>query len=224
MKLNLKKNGLSESGSVRLFVFGLAIIVGLLWTGGQRLHTALTNRNPAVMSYETFTETKPDAKWLVITNCQLNLLRSCYLTYGGDAEPSEYYIPVQDQSSHTGKVSILLKTADPELLATIREIKGLKKSESAVVEWVVKNRERVFPRRNVQGLVCFGIDLKSHDREELARVAKNLANDFVILDANAQPDLASGISFSAAGLASLCGLVVYSRKRLSDQAEERMEI
>jgi hypothetical protein len=211
-----------QSGSIRLFIFLLVLIGGLLWAGGQKLHTALTNRKPAVMSYQTFHETKPAAKWLVITNCELNLLRSCYLSYAGDQNPSEYYIPVHDLNSRTGAVSILYKTADPELLATINEIK--KQNPDTALSWLVKNAPRVYPRRNIQGLVCFGIDLKSHDREELARVGKNLDPNFVIIDANGQPNLTAGLSYSGAGLAGLVGLIAYGRRRMSETTEERMEI
>jgi hypothetical protein len=203
-----------QSGSARGVLFIVFVIVGLLWAGAQSLHTALTNRTPAVMSYEAYAKAKPSAKWLVITNCQLNLFRSSYLSYAGDQNPTYYYIPVHDLSSVTGQVCILLKTAEPDLLATIAQIKGLKGDDASLVQWVRKNRARAFPRRNVQGLVCFGIDMKSTDRAELARVQNNIAQDFIILDANAQPSLAAGISYSTAGLASLCGLVVYSRRKI----------
>jgi hypothetical protein len=203
-----------QCGSVRGVLFIVVVIVGLLCAGVQSLHTALTNRKPAVMSYEDYAKAKPSAKWLVITNCQLNLFRSSYLSHAGDRNPTHYYIPVHDLSSVTGQVCILLKTAEPDLLATITEIKGLK-ADATLTEWVRKNRARAFPRRSVQGLVCFGMDMKSTDRAELARVQHNIAEDFVILDGNAQPSLATGISYSTAGLASLCGFVVYLRRRNS---------
>jgi hypothetical protein len=59
-------------------------------------------------------------------------------------------------------------------------------------------------------------DLKSTERSELARVQKDIAQDFIILDANAEPSLAAGISYSAAGLAALFGMVVYARRKTAD--------
>jgi hypothetical protein len=203
----------SQSGSIRAFGILLILIVGLLWAGAQKISTALANRKPTVLSYEEYAKTKPSAKWLVITNCQLNLLQACYMTYPGGSDLENcYYIPVRQQGSVTGEVSMILKTTDSKLISTVKQMQHLTTTEAAV-EWVRKNPTQVFPSGPVHGLVLYGIDIKSTERDQLAHIDKNISEDFIILDSDAQPNLTAGISCSAAGLASLCGLVVYTRRK-----------
>src|SRR5262245_14326374 len=105
----------SQAGFARLKHLPIFMVIGCLWAGGQGLYTAFTNRNPTVLSYEEYVRTKPSASWLVITNCQLDLPRACYLSYIGDKNPNqyEYYIPVRSRTMPSDKIYILLKTSDP---------------------------------------------------------------------------------------------------------------
>jgi len=196
---------------------GILLIIGisLLCAGWQKLHTAVANRKPTVMAYADYARTKPSASWLTLTNCQLNLVHSCYLSYAGDQNvggQNEYYIPVLDPNSDSREVSVLLKTRNPTFLKTIREMTNLKSDQEAET-WVKQNRDRIFPRTDITGLVVSGMDLKDQERDELAKTQKNIAEDFVILDEDAQPSFAAGAGCTVAGLASLCGLVVYFRKK-----------
>ena len=207
---------LSQSGFIRLKYLPLFLVIGAFWAGGQNLHTAITNRTPTVISYDTFARTKPSADWLVITNCQLNLTHACYLSYAGNADPYEYYVPVESGSSATGKIHILLKTADPGLKATIAEMNQLH-SNTSTRAWMQKNYQRAFPRQDIRGLVRYGIDLKSSERDQLANADKNIAEDFIILDSDAQPSFAAGIAYTLSGFALLVALILYSNRK-SDPA------
>jgi hypothetical protein len=215
MKITVKLNHQGETGSARIVLFFLVLAIGMLWAGGQKIHTALTNRTPRVMGYADYVSQKPSAAWLTLTNCQLDLIHSCYLSYVGDknaGEQSTYYIPLFDPGSDSKQVHVLLKSSNPGFLSTIREMINLK-SDADAETWFKKNRDRVFPRQSVTGLVCSGMDLKDSDREKLAGTQKNIAEDFIILDENGQPSMTAGIACTGAGLASLCGLIVYFRKK-----------
>lgn len=217
-KCNSANKRIREAASARGVTFLVIVVLGCILVGVSKVHTALKNRTPTVMSYDTFIETRPTAEWLMLTNCQLNLFQASYLHHPGDTDPhpSQYYIPVHGVTSPSGKICILLKTSEPDLLATISEIRGLK-TDSALMSWTSKNAARAFPKRTVQGVILSGLeDLKSTERSELARVQKDIAPDFIILDSNAQPSLAAGISYSAAGLAALFGIVVYARRKSAD--------
>ena len=203
---------LSQSGFIRLKYLPFFFLIGLFWAGGQGIYTAFTNRTPTVLSCQDYARAKPSAEWLVITNCQLDLTRACYLSYVGDKNPYEYYVPVESRGSTTGKVHVLLKTADPGLKSTIAEMSKLKTDNDARV-WLQKNRQRAFPRQDVRGLVRYGIDLKSSDRDQLAQADKDIAQDFIILESDAQPSFASGIAYTGSGLALLIGLVLYSIRK-----------
>jgi hypothetical protein len=203
---------LSQSGFIRLKYLPLLLMICSFWAGGQKLYTAITNRTPTVVSYDTFARTKPSADWLVITNCQLNLTRACYLSYAGNADPYEYYVPVESGSSATAKIHILLKTADPGLKATIAEMNKLH-SDASARAWMQKNYQRAFPRLDIRGLVRYGIDLKSSERDQLADADKNIAQDFIILDSDAQPSFAAGIAYTITGFALLVALLLYSNRK-----------
>ena len=215
MRTKIQLNQQAETGSARVTLFLVILTIGLLWAGGQKLHTALTNRTPTVMSYADYVATKPSAAWLTLTNCQLDLVHSCYLSYIGDKNPDDqtiYYIPVLSPASDSKEVHVLLKSSNPTFLKTINEMVNLK-SDAEAKTWFQQNRDRVFPKDNITGVICSGMDLKDSDREKLAQTQKNIAQDFVILDENAQPSAVTGASYTAAGLASLCGLIVYFRKK-----------
>ena len=97
----------------------LVIGISMLCIGGQKMHTAMTNRQPTVMAFADYTKAKPSAAWLTLTNCQLNLVHSCYLSYVGDKNAGDqdtYYIPVLDPSSDSKEVRVLLKTRNPTFL------------------------------------------------------------------------------------------------------------
>jgi len=213
--LTLKKDNRRprQSGSTRGgFILFLAVI-GFLWAGGQKVYTFFTNREPTVMSYEAYVRTKPSASWLTITNCRLDLVRACYLTHPGDqSAPYEYYIPVESRNTFGDTIHILLKTRDPELKATISEAQNIKPGFAAEA-WMEKNRQRIYPRRDVAGLVLSGIeDLKSTQRASIMHAHSNIAPDFVILDENARPNLAAGICCTIAGLALLSVVVIRSSR------------
>lgn len=194
-----------------LLVFG----IGGLVVGWQKMHTAMANRKPTVMGYADYAKGKPTAEWLTLTNCQLNLVHSCYLSYNGDNDAGNqdtYYIPVFDPASDSKEVHVLLKSRNSIFLKTIQEMTNLKTEQEAEA-WAKKNHDRIFPHADVTGLVVSGIDLKDQEREELAKTQKNIAEDFVIIDEDAQPSFAAGAGCTVAGLASLGCLVVYFRKK-----------
>lgn len=101
-------------------------------------------------------------------------------------------------------------------MATIAEIKGLK-TDSALKDWAHKNAARAFPKRTIQGVILSGLmDMEANERSELMRVQKNLADDFIILDSNAEPSVSAAISYCTGGLAALFGLILYVRRKTAD--------
>ena len=159
-----------RAGFGRAVWFFIAIVIGLFWMGGQGIYTALMNRNPTMMSYDDYLRAKPKATWLMLTNCVLDLSNAAYKSYAGSKQPTELYVPVRSLVTRTNRqVAVLLATRDPALMATFSEMQNLN-SETKPTDWVLKNKDRVFPHRDVQGLVRFGIDLDDKDRRRLAKL------------------------------------------------------
>jgi len=212
MKSDSSRHNYYQNGSARVGGFLLLLTIGLLWAGGQKLFTALTNRKPTVMSYEEFASTKPAASWLVITNCRLDLSRACYKSDVGNNAPTQLYIAVRDRDLASNSIRMVLKTSDPTLVGTMREVESCK-TDAEARAWGRKNGERLFPRRNVNGVVCYGIDLNSNERADLSRGIKGLVDDFVILESDAQPSLVAGLSFVISGLAVLGAMIASVLKK-----------
>lgn len=217
-KWNESNKRAGEAGSLKGVTFLVILVLSCLFVGASKVQTALKNRTPTVMSYDAFIQTRPNAEWLILTNCQLNLFEAAYFHKIGDKDPhpSQYYIPVHGVGSPAGRICILLKTSEPDLMATMEQMRGLK-NQTTLMSWTGQNAARVFPKRTVQGVILSGLDsLKSTDRSELKRLHTNIADDFIILNSNAEPSLTTGISYCGAGLAALFGMVIYARRKSAD--------
>lgn len=207
-----------EAGSVRGAGLLVILVLGALFVGASKIQTALKNRTPTVMSYDTFIQTRPNAEWLRLTNCQLNLFEAAYFHPIGekDSHPYQYYIPVHGVGSPAGRICILLKTSEPDLMATIEQMRS-PGDKTTAMSWTSQNAARVFPKRTVQGVILSGLEeLKSTQRSELRRLHTNIADDFIVLDSNAEPSLTTGVSYCGAGLAALFGLIVYAKRKSAD--------
>lgn len=204
-----------REGSVQLELLFVFIMIAALGFGGQKLYTALANRKPTVMSYSEYVRTKPSAKWLVLTNCQLDLPNGCISHESGDINGkwNEYYVPVLNPDAPKEQAYVLYKTTDATIFRPLKEMEGLKTDEE-VKAWVKNNFDRVYPRRNVSGLVAFGLDSNDNVRD-LKELEKDMPENFIVLDANAQPTLAAGIGYTGAGLAMFCGMAFYIRRKRS---------
>lgn len=216
----MKQHQETESGSIRLGIFLLAVTAGMLWAGGQNLYTALRNRRPTTMSYEDYIKTKPSATWLVLTNCEIDLTDSCVKSYYGSKVPTEIYVPVRSVNAGRSNqvVHVVLATKDKEQLATLSEMQHLE--SKGALTWIIKNRKRVFCQRNVSGLVEFGVDLKDRDRDRLSALLKNADKDFIILQEGAEPSMAQGLGLTIGGVMALGLMVIYVLRSREPSAAE----
>lgn len=188
--------------------------LGLLWQGGHGLYTAITNRNPTTLSYAEFRQTRPKVNWLYLTNCQLDLVHSYFIgrVGGGVNEARDFFIPLLDPDSENLKTCVLLKTHDDEFVGMIQRLTAISEGEAAQA-WVRTNLDRIFPRRNVHGLVRSPLDLESNERSKLAPLLNNVAEDYVILESDAQPSALAGLATGISGFGILAGLVLHWRRK-----------
>jgi hypothetical protein len=222
MKIILRKN----SGFISFaLVFG-CIILALFGLGAQGIYTAIKSRKPVMLACDDYARMKPTAKWLVLTNCVIDLTDSSYVTLHHKRAPSsaglvsELYIPVRSASaaSNDGPASIVLKTRDPEMMKTMREFEALSSREAAE-EWIAKNHGRLRMRRDVQGLVQYGVDIDSKTRSKLVRVQEDLAPDFIIIEDGKRPELKQSVGYVAlAGVLLVVGIVFVKRAGTEEDA------
>jgi hypothetical protein len=85
---------------------------------------------------------------------------------------------------------------------------------------VAKNVDRVLLRRDVQGLVKFGVELGNGERRKLAKLQDNLAPDFIILDEGKKPEVKKSVGYLALGsVMGVIGFVIVRRGREPEPAE-----
>ena len=192
----------------------VCVILLLFGMGAQGIYTAVQNGKPVVMSCEDFSRIKPKATWLALTNCTIDLSSAAYQTliYRNVEVPSELFIPVRSAAEKEPvKDTVLLATRDPELMKTLREMES-QASREDLKEWIARNTDRVFMRRDVKGLVQFGVELDARQKRKLAKLQDNLAPDFIILEDGKRPEVTQSIGYLALGAVFVVISVVVVRR------------
>ncbi len=176
----------------------------LMWMGGQGLYTSVKNRTPMELACEHYDDVKPNKEWLRLTGCELNLMESSYLEENGKAV--ELFIPARGPGEEEGDpISVLVATDDKELLALTNEMMNFE-TERELMRYAARNRSKLHLKRDVQGLVRYGVDLDDSDRAELAGLDAALASDFVIVDDGKDPGFAKSLGFLGGGIVLLLGV------------------
>lgn len=190
---------------MKFTLFRAAIAVALLWGGGQGAYTALTNPSPAEVSVASFLESRPDTKWLRLTGGTLDLTELVYSGGRVSGEIKQVFLPLRAAASgDAAPVRILVSSKDPALLALATKLRDAKNELEALQ--VLVRREGVETTRSVEGLVQFGIDLKSKEQKKLRELNENLAADFVIVAEGGKPEV--GVSFAMFGGGALLAFLL----------------
>ena len=176
----------------------------MMWVGGQGLYTSVKNRTPMELTCGSYDEVRPNKEWLKLTGCTLNLLESSYMEENG--EVVELFIPARGEGEEEGDpIYVLVASKDEELIAATNEIMALE-SDRAVLNYFAQNRHRLLVKRDVDGLVRYGVDLDDSDRAELAGLDESLAEDFVIVDDGKTPRFGRSVGFLGGGVVLLLGV------------------
>jgi len=187
----------------------IGILAGLLGWGGQGLYVYLRNPSPAELTCDAYLTQRPDAEWLALAGCQLRLTDAIYEhDLGSASRPNRLFIPVHASDAEPGaKTGLVVETRDPGLLAAYQEVLALDRrqdlSDAEAEAYVLEHAATLFPRRDVQGLIRFGLELEDEDRREIAGLADELTPDFVILEEGARPQPWLSLGAFAAGLVVL---------------------
>jgi hypothetical protein len=191
-----------QEGFVNLGCLGYLIAIAMLWGGGQGVYTALKNRAPLEITVAEYLKTKPDAEWVVLQDAQLNLLEAARRERLGKI--TEVFIPVRaPDDAGKGAVHILMSTKNEDILTALHDMEKSGGSTKEALEAASRHADKLFMRRDVTGLIQFGIDSDTKTRNKLAGLQMNLAKDFVILEEGKAPEM--GLSIGMLGLGVLVG-------------------
>lgn len=189
--------------------FGCLILIvaaALVWGGGQGLYTALRNRAPVEMTCAEYLQSRPRAEWLALTDCVVVLPEASHFqrrSASPTAAATEIYVPVVapgDEES-AGSPYLILVTEDPQLLNLYNEIGRFNRDTTGMDEWLERYGPTLVQRRNLTGLIQFGIELSSDRRDKLVEAYGR--SDMALLDDGAAPDWGLSLVLFVIGLGLL---------------------
>lgn len=219
-----------RKGAINLGCIGLIVTITFLWMGAQGLYTALRNSEPHKTTVREYVAQKPDAEWVIFQNASLNLLECAYVK-GKTGKTKEIFIPVRHGDEKEGaQVHVLLSTKSPDTIAAFEELEKAEKAAEGkgkspendaldvkTLEMLAKNASKLFVRKDVAGLVRFGVMENSKTRDKLASLDMNLAPDFVILSEGEEPSFIFSLIFLGLGLT--LGYFLLSSKSKEEKAQ-----
>ena len=187
-----------------LLVGGVIVAVG-----AQKTYVGLTNRAPTRISCAAYENGQTKAKWLVLTDCELDLENAIGLESLVLRIDKGMYVPVRPAGA-TGPARILLKTDDTD------ESAGITPADAAVA---TAARDKPSPLKivaTVEGLVESWSDEDRKARRALDKIARQgtIDRDYVVIRAGKKPDAGDtflGI-FIVATTALVIGLVIRSKR------------
>ena len=194
------KTSSRSDGFIRLGCLGYFIAIALIIGGAQRTYTALKNREPVETTVTDYLAQRPNAEWVTFKNATLNLVESAHLEKRGKI--TEVFIPIQDDDAKEGEpVHILLSTKDKEIIAALDDMVSSSNTEETVIAAAIRNASKLVMKRDVSGLIRFGMTSDDDTRDKLAGLDMNLAKDFVILNDGEVPALVPSLVMLVIGLA-----------------------
>lgn len=193
----------------------IVVAIALLGVGGYGLWLVNATSQPAVLSLDSYVETNSAARWVRLTDCKLNLLESFQLSdeSGGSAD---VYVPIHS-ANHPNPVDVhvLLKLNDAKVHEMLKTIRALP-DETALFNYIIFQRDSVFPRRDVEGAIRFSGEFSPERRAMFRKGSQELVKNFRVLEEGEKPSARPALLFFTAGaLVLLLGvlMILWGRKK-----------
>ncbi len=176
----------------------MAVIV-LLIVGGQGVFVALKNPEPLKITVADYIAKKPNAEWMTLQEAQVSLVEAAYKARLGKV--SEVFIPVRPSGESTDvPVHILLSTDNQAVVAALQHLSGSGGTLEKKVDTAAQQADKLFMWQDITGLTRYGIFYDLLMRARLAKLNMKLAENFVILNDGASPNLLVSLSMVVGGL------------------------
>jgi len=172
---------------------------GLLIVGCQGVYVALKNPEPLEITMADYIAKKPSAEWMTLKEAQVSLVEAAYKARLGRI--SEVFIPVRPIGESTDvPVHILLSTKDHAVMAALKHLSQSSGTLEKTVDSAARQADKLFMRQDITGLTRYGIFFDFLMRARLATLNMKLAEDFVILNDGAAPNVWVGLAMVGGGL------------------------
>jgi hypothetical protein len=198
------------SGEAQSGCWTVLTVLFLIVMGGNGVYTAYKNPAPTVMGYEEFIKNRPAARWLVLTNCTLDLPAASGRYRIGNKEVKSVSAPVLGKNQDP-YVRVVFSTKNPMLCRSFGEI--LRRSESSTqsaLSWISSNTQHAYPKMDLRGMVeIIKIDNTSAKKED-----RPYADDVVYINDGETPSMAFNLTMLSIGL--IWGVVGFRKWRKDD--------
>lgn len=187
---------------LRYLLLMLILPLVMAAVGAQHTYIAVKNPQVRVMSCASYLKQRPDDVWLQLRGCELSVADAAF---SGIGSAWKAFVPIKAPGQESSTTHLVLQTRDAKILALLNEmIKQDKLPEKQLEAWVMANYERMTMRRDIDGLILFGVDADSDTREQLEQLQGDLAPDYRILKEGDRPLVLSySLYLLIAGLALL---------------------
>lgn len=169
---------------LRARIFLTLVAVVCCWFAGQSIYTWLTNRHPTVITCADYLRTRPSAKWLELTDCDIDFEGAIQLQSRVLKLDKGSFVPVRPRGI-AGPVAIVIKMRTDDFDNRILDdIEGELAADKPTTQPGAPT--------TVKGLVVFGLESDSKTEKAL-RDSGKLTADFVIIDPAGKPDPAAAL-------------------------------
>lgn len=185
---------------LRYYLFGAVIMVIF---GFVDLYTAATQRKLEVTDIHSIVTRKPESSWIRIEEGQWDLILARSSNFVGMDTPQTVYIPLVKPGFKYDNdlIHVLLITKDMAIRSLYREIMEASRSQDAIEEFVLTNRERLRSVRPAEGLSEAGVHYGGSEFYKLRKTFENhLADDFIVLEVGEKPSFQRALGMIGGGL------------------------
>ena len=206
--------------SLRLALLALGATIAMLVFGGVEISESMRFRSPRVLTYEQFAAQMPQEGWYRITGARLEVVNGVWQEDKKTHAIDKVFVPLSSAGDKGGDINtptkVMVEETDPAILQTAGEVKDLN-GDAATIDFIKKNHDRAFIRRDVEGMVKTGLNSDSDTREKMAKLDNtSLASNWIMLKEGAHPSLGLGLLlFMGGGLLAVLQVLYYLRRRMT---------
>lgn len=189
-----------RAGQARLGCFLAIVAIGCFVAGSQAVYTGIRNRSPLEITCADYLAQKPAAGWLRLKGCALDLADATFFKDKDSNRIKTAFIPIRPVgASDSTPLQLLLQTQGSAYLDVLHKIEAVGSDEARMTEFMTANVDKVFPEKDVEGLIAWGIDVEEKQLAEIRRLNESLHPEFKIIMDGSAPSLGFGLLLFAIG-------------------------
>lgn len=196
----------------------LAVCLVLLWLGGTDLALWQRNPAPATVQLTTLEERGAPREWLRITDACFDLERA--ISMSGDIPPKALLVPLTSTPEGQND-QVWVESREPEYLELMISYHVLPDSEWEKKQFLLKNRERFHPCREIEGMLA-STTTATANRNKLLKVLERAdidpPIDVLFISEGKEPSTWRGSFFAAVGLLGMIRIFTRWRNRSPEPA------